>query len=204
MWYNILYKIKNMKSQIIQSHIKNFEDYVNKTENGVEFWFARDLQKLLGYSKWENFENVIEKAKIACYNAGNDCQDHFPEVGKTIPVPNGGEKSIVDIILTRYACYLIAQNGDSKKEEILLKAKDLANEITVYNAKDKRMNTEYGISEEHVKNNKAVRQTLISRGITPEKVAPKEDIKKVERKIKSEEKKVVGNISKSKNIKKDK
>ena len=82
-----------MKPQIIQSHIKNFEDYSNKTESGIDFWFARDLQKLLGYSKWENFENVIEKAKIACHNAGNNCQDHFPEVGKTTPVPNGGEKS---------------------------------------------------------------------------------------------------------------
>jgi DNA-damage-inducible protein D len=85
---------------------------------GVECWSARELQELLGYSKWENFEKVIQKAKDACNNAGEEMGYHFPDIRKTIPMPKGAEKEIDDILLTRYACYLIAQNGDSRKEEI--------------------------------------------------------------------------------------
>ena len=106
-----------MEKEIISRLKRTFEDYANKTEN-IEFWFARDLQKLLGYSKWENFFNVIEKAKIACKNAGFKILDHFPEIKKTILMPKGASKEIDDLMLTRYACYLIAQNGDSRKEEI--------------------------------------------------------------------------------------
>ena len=76
-------------------------------------WSARELQTLLGYNKWENFEKVIEKAKAACTNADEEVVDHFPDVRKTIPMPKGAEKDIGDVLLTRYACYLIAQNGDS-------------------------------------------------------------------------------------------
>ena len=85
---------------------------------GVECWSARDLQILLGYSKWDNFTNVIEKAKEACRNSGQDVNDQFPEVGKLIKGAKGAERQIDDYYLTRYACYLIAQNGDPKKEQI--------------------------------------------------------------------------------------
>lgn len=270
-----------MKTEIIKSHLNSFETYANKTNDGVEFWFARDLQHLLGYSKWDNFASVISKAKTACEMTGNEINDHFADVGKTIQMPKGAQKEVPDIMLTRYACYLIAQNGDPRKEEIafaqnyfaiqtrkfeiiekriqeferlaarqkltetekelsgviyqqtgsdknfalirskgdkalfgyttqemkhrlgvpdgraladfqptiILKAKDFAAEITIFNSKSKNLRTEQAISEEHVTNNRSVRKTLISRGITPEKLPPEEDIKKVERKLKSEEKK---------------
>lgn len=109
---------KNMEKKIIQSLTNNFESFAHKTDDGVEFWLARDLQHLLGYSKWENFQNVISKAKTACELSGQNILDHFPDVRKTIEMPKGAEKEIDDIMLTRYACYLVAQNGDSKKEEI--------------------------------------------------------------------------------------
>ena len=104
------------KKLIIQLKQK-FEDFVNEKDN-IEFWFARDLQGLLGYSKWENFAKVIEKAKESCQNAGFNVNDHFPDVRKTINMPKGAKKYIPDLILTRYACYLIAQNGDPRKEQI--------------------------------------------------------------------------------------
>ncbi|MCK9438471.1 DNA damage-inducible protein D [Patescibacteria group bacterium] len=269
-----------MEKQVILSHLSNFESFANKTDNGLEFWFARDLQHLLGYSKWDNFQNIISKAKTACELSEQNISDHFAEVSKTIKMPKNAKKEVDDVILTRYACYLIAQNGDSKKEEIafaqtyfavqtrkaeiiekrlleteriqarnklaetekelstvifeqtggnqnfalirskgdkalfdkttqqmkdkwniknkpladfmptiLLKAKDFATEITIFNAKDKKMKNENQISAEHVTNNKSVRSTLISRGIVPENLSPEEDVKKIERKLKTEEKK---------------
>ena len=271
-----------MEKQIIKFLTKNFESHVNKTENGIEFWFARDLQNLLGYTKWDNFLKVIFKAKTACELSGWKVSDRFADVGKTIKMPKTAEKTVPDIMLDRYACYLIAQNGDSKKEEIafaqtyfatqtrkfeiiekriqdaerlkarqkltetekefsgvifqktgsdknfglirskgdralfgyatnemknrlnvspkraladfqptiILKAKDFATEITIFNSKEKDLNTERQISEEHITNNRSVRKTLISRGISPEKLPAEEDIKKVERKLKSEDKKM--------------
>ncbi|MDP2631323.1 MAG: DNA damage-inducible protein D [Candidatus Uhrbacteria bacterium] len=268
-----------MKKEIIQSLTNNFEQYANKTDNGVEFWLARDLQQLLGYDKWDNFLGVISKAKIACENTGHKVSDHFADAGKTIQMPKGAQKEILDVMLTRYACYLIAQNGDPRKEQIafaqnyfavqtrkfeviekriqdserllarhkltetekklsgvifeqtgsdrnfglirskgdkalfgyttqemkarlgvpdsraladfqptiLLKAKDFATEITIFNSKEKRLRSEQSISEEHITNNQSVRKTLLSRGITPERLPAEEDIKKVERKLKSEE-----------------
>lgn len=276
-----------MKTEIITALTSNFEALVYKAEGGLEFWFARDLQNLLGYSKWENFLNVISKAKTACEITGENCQDHFPDVRKMVDIGSGAQKEIEDIMLTRYACYLIAQNGDSSKEEIafaqtyfalqtrraeliekrileiervkarkklsetekelssviyqqtggnknfalirskgdtaffggkntsdmkilwklqstkpladymptiLLKAKDFATEITIHNAKEKKMRNENQISEEHIINNKIVRGTLVSRGITPENLLPVEDIKKVERKLESEKKKDIKNF----------
>ena len=272
----------NLEIQIIHSLTENFEAFSHKTEDGIEFWLARDLQQLLGYTKWDNFKNVLFKAKTACELSEQDILDHFADIGKTIQMPKGAIKEIDDIMLTRYACYLIAQNGDSGKKEIafaqtyfamqtrkaelieqkileyervqaraklkgiekelsqvifeqtggnqnfalirskgdqalfnnttqkmkekwdivnkpladfmptiLLKAKDFATEITIFNAKEKRMGTEQEISTEHIINNKAVRETLVSRGITPENLSPEEDVKKVERKLISDEKKVV-------------
>jgi len=107
-----------MEHQIIQSLTQNFESFINKTENGIEFWFARDLQHLLGYDKWDNFLKVIFKAKTACEISGQTTSDHFADVGKTIKMPKTAEKEVLDVMLTRYACYLIAQNGDPRKEEI--------------------------------------------------------------------------------------
>jgi len=88
--------------------------YFAYEETGVEYWLARDLQELLEYTKWRNFEKVIEKAKVSCQNAGQNPGHHFADVSKTIQMPKGSEKEIDDYILTRYACYLIAQNGDKK------------------------------------------------------------------------------------------
>ncbi|MFA7170015.1 MAG: DNA damage-inducible protein D [Candidatus Paceibacterota bacterium] len=279
-----------MEQEIIKSLTKNFESYVNKTEDGIEFWLARDLQYLLGYAKWDNFLNVISKAKTACELSGGQVSDHFADIGKTIKMPKNAEKTVSDMMLTRYACYLIAQNGDSSKEEIafaqtyfavqtrkfeiiekkiqeferlqarhkltetekqlsgvifqqtgsdknfalirskgdkalfgyttqemknklgvpqsrplsdfqptiVLKAKDFASEITIFNAKEKGLNTELSISEEHVTNNRSVRKTLISRGIYPEKLPAEEDIKKIERKLKSDEKKSLKDLDKDK------
>lgn len=106
-----------MKQEQIKELFEQFEG-ICYAYNGIECWSARELQKLLGYGKWENFERVIQKAKEACANAGEVVADHFPDVRKTIPMPKGAEKEIEDILLTRYASYLIAQNGDSRKEEI--------------------------------------------------------------------------------------
>jgi len=106
-----------MDKQIITKLHKNFEDCV-QNKGGVDFWFARDLQILLGYDEWRNFENVINKAKAVCESSGQNIEDHFVDVNKTIPMPKSASKEILDIMLTRYACYLIAQNGDHKKDEI--------------------------------------------------------------------------------------
>ncbi|MDD4149612.1 MAG: DNA damage-inducible protein D [Bacteroidales bacterium] len=267
-----------MKRDIVYKLTDNFEDFLHLTEDGVEFWLARDLQHLLGYGKWDNFQNVISKAKTACEISDQNISDHFADVGKMVEIGSGAQKEIDDVMLTRFACYLIAQNGDSRKEQvafaqtyfaiqtrkaeliekklleiervqtrnklaetekelsqiifeqtggnqnfalirskgdqalfnkntqqmknqwgvknkpladfmptILLKAKDFATEITIFNAKNKKMSTEAQISNEHITNNRSVRNTLLSRGIVPENLPPEEDVKKLERKLKSEE-----------------
>ena len=267
-----------MKKDIVYKLTENFEDFLHGTEDGIEFWLARDLQHLLGYGKWDNFQNVISKAKTACEISGQNISDHFADVGKMVDIGSGAQKEIDDVMLTRFACYLIAQNGDSRKEQIafaqtyfavqtrkaelieqkilelervqarnklaetekelshvifeqtggnqnfalirskgdhalfnkttqqmkdkwgvknkpladfmptiLLKAKDFATEITIFNAKQKQLKTEGQISNEHVTNNNSVRNTLLSRGIVPENLPAEEDVKKLERKLKSEE-----------------
>jgi DNA-damage-inducible protein D len=273
-----------MKTEQIKDLFHQFEEVSSEYE-GVECWSARELQNLLGYTKWENFSKVVDKAKESCANAGQDILDHFPDVRKTIPMPKGAEKEIEDILLTRYACYLIAQNGDSRKEEIAfaqnyfavqtrraelietrileyervkarekltqtekllsgvlydrgvdnkgfaiirskgdqalfslntqllkrkfgapenrpvadflptiaIKAKDLAAEMTSVNVQSKDLNGQPPIEREHVDNNTAVRKMLIERGIFPERLNPAEDVKKVERRLKSEEKRALKN-----------
>lgn len=272
-----------MKHEIVQKLHKNFDDYAQKTEGGLEFWFARDLQVLLGYDQWKNFQKVIEKAKIASQNSGLVVSDHFADVGKMVLTGSSAKREIDDVALTRHACYLIAQNGDPRKEEIAfamayfaiqtrkqelvekrieeierlgfrekltnsekelsgiiyergvdtigfarirskgdqalfggkttldmkqklgvkssraladflpvitIKAKDFANEITNFTLKrDIHVRGEYAITHEHVKNNKDTRDLLVKRGIVPEQLPPEEDIKKVERRLKSEDKK---------------
>ncbi|WP_158861262.1 DNA damage-inducible protein D [Lunatibacter salilacus] len=106
-----------MKSEEIRDLFSQFEAAASEVE-GVECWSARELQNLLGYSKWENFEKVIQKAKDACRNAGELNENHFPDIKKMVEIGSKTERPVDDIALTRYACYLIAQNGDSRKEEI--------------------------------------------------------------------------------------
>lgn len=106
-----------MEKQTIVQLNKKFEDAAYQ-KNGVEYWMARDIQVLLDYDEWRNFLKVIEKAKLACLNSKQNISDHFVGANKTIPMPKGASKEVDDIMLTRYACYLIAQNGDPRKEQI--------------------------------------------------------------------------------------
>lgn len=278
-----------MKSTEIIQLFEQFELAVSDLE-GVECWSARELQQLLGYSKWENFEKVIQKAKDACKNAGEEIIYHFPDIRKTIAMPKGAEKEIEDIALTRYACYLIAQNGDSRKQEIAfaqnyfavqtrraelveqrlleyervkarekltqtekqlsgilyergvdsqgfaiirskgdqalfrlntqtlkkkmgvpdnrpvadflptisIKAKDLASEMTGLNVQSKDLKGQTKIEQEHVDNNQAVRDMLAKRGIVPENLLPAEDVKKLQRKLDGDEKKLLKENKKKK------
>jgi len=107
-----------MKAEIIQSLTNGFESHAKQTENGVEFWLARDLQHLLGYEKWDNFKSLLARAKIACEMAGHAVLDHFADAGKMVALGSGSQREVADMMLTRYACYLIAQNGDPRKEQI--------------------------------------------------------------------------------------
>ncbi|WP_326981585.1 DNA damage-inducible protein D [Chryseobacterium sp. MYb264] len=279
-----------MKLETVESLTNSFEDFSHTTEEGIEFWFARDLQHLLGYSEWRNFNNVIIKAKTSCEVSDNKISDHFVDINKMVTLGSGSQREIEDIMLTRYACYLIAQNGDPQKEPIAfaqsyfaiqtrkfeeiqkrikecerlqarqkfslsekelsgliyektgndkdfgiirskgdlalfgkttqqmkdilnipqnrpladflptitIKAKDFATEITIFNTKDKDLKTENAISSEHVTNNKSVREILLQRGIVPENLPPEEDIKKLERRVNSESKKIEKNPKKLK------
>lgn len=108
-----------MDEKMIIKLKKLFDDIIHTLEDGeIEFWYARELQPLLGYSRWENFELVIKKAMVSCENAGGNLADHFREVTKMVSIGSGAVRTVKEYVLTRYACYLIAQNGDSRKDEI--------------------------------------------------------------------------------------
>lgn len=264
---------------------KLFDDIIHKSEDGeIEFWYARELQPLLGYSRWQNFELVIKKAMVSCENAGGKIEDHFRDVTKMVGIGSGAVRCVKDYVFTRYACYLIAQNGDPRKDEIAfaqsyfavqtrkqeliedrikllerlnareklresekrlsqniyergvddagfgrirsrgdqalfggfttkdmkerlrvnenrpladflptltIAAKNLATEMTNYNVEQKELYGEDPIADEHVQNNSSVREMLGQRGIKPEDLPPAEDLKKLERRVKRDEKKLM-------------
>jgi len=271
-----------MKKELITRLHGSFENHAHE-QDGLEFWYARELQGLLGYTEWRNFLVVVDKARTACENAGQSPEDHFVDVNKMVGIGSGTSREINDLALTRYACYLIAQNGDSRKAEIAfamtyfavqtrrqevieqrlaelervqarekltlsqkelagvlfergidgqgfariqskgdaalfgglntqdmknkltipgsrpladflptitIKAKDFANEVTNLQVKQQDLRDEPNITREHVKNNQDVRKILTDRNIRPEALPASEDVKKVERRLKSDEKKL--------------
>jgi DNA-damage-inducible protein D len=283
-----------MKKEQIEELFSQFESacYIY---NGIECWSARELQNIFHYTEWRNFLKVIDKAKAACIHAGETIGDHFVEINKMVPLGSGSEREIEDIALTRYASYLVAQNGDAgksavafaqtyfavqtRKQEIIekrlldvervtarerltksekklsgiiyergvddkgfalirsrgdtalfggfgthemkhklqvpdsrpladflptltIKAKDFATELTSHNVTEKDLHGEQAISREHVDNNLAVRKMLIERGVKPELLPPGEDVKKLQRKLESENKKVLKEVKKIKKQKK--
>lgn len=106
-----------MKTEEIIELFRQFESIANEYE-GVECWSARELAKLLGYAQWRNFENIVNKAKAACEHAEQEVSYHFAEVGKMVSLGSGSEREVSDYMLTRYACYLVAQNGDPRKPQV--------------------------------------------------------------------------------------
>lgn len=152
----------------------------------------KDLMALLGYDRWENFHKAIERAIDSCKASEIEPADHFRSVTKMVQIGSGAERAVKDYMLTRYACYLIAQNGDPRKEEIAFAQSYFAVQTRKQELiEEKDLQGESAITSEHVQNNQSVRNMLGSRRIKPEELPPSEDIKKLERRVKSQEKKLV-------------
>lgn len=198
-----------MKTEEIQCLFEEYEQAACEI-NQVECWSARGLQKLLGYSKWENFSKVIDKAKESCANVGQNILDHFPDVRKMVTLGSGAEREVDDkgfaVIRSKGDQALFRLNTSTLKKKmgvptsrpladflptISIKAKDFAAEMTSVNVQTKDLQGETAISKEHIDNNAAVRQMLVQRGIVPENLPAAEDVKKVERRLVSEEKNVL-------------
>ena len=181
-----------MEKKTIELYRKKFDD-IRHESDGIEYWYARELMKLLDYVQWRNFDNAVNKAMLSCENNGNLIENHFSKINSTIAVGKGARREVEDYMLTRYACYLIAENGDPRKEHLptlTIAAKNLATEMTNYNVEEKDLQGEMAITDEHVENNTSVREMLGQRGIKPENLPASEDIKKLERRVKREEKKL--------------
>ena len=147
---------------------------------------------LLGYDRWENFHKAIERAIDSCKASEIEPADHFRSVTKMVQIGSGAERAVKDHMLIRYACYLIAQNGDPRKEEIAFAQSYFAVQTRKQELiEEKDLQGESAITSEHVQNNQSVRNMLGSRRIKPEELPPSEDIKKLERRVKSQEKKLV-------------
>lgn len=182
-----------MDKQIITRLTKHFEDYAHIKE-GVEFWFARDLQSLLGYGDLRNFLNVIEKAKESCKNAGVNAADHFVDATKMVTLGSGSEREVQDIILTRYACYLTAQNGDPRKEEIAFAQSYFAIQTRKQELIEERIALKERFeAREKLAASETELKVLLEDNIYPENLPPEEDIKKLERRIKKADKELANN-----------
>ncbi|QQR81367.1 MAG: DNA damage-inducible protein D [Deltaproteobacteria bacterium] len=198
-----------MKKELITKLHEDFESVLQE-KSGAEFWYARDLQNLLGYTEWRNFVLVIQKAKQACENSKQKSRDHFVDVNKMVFLGSGGERQVDDKgfgrIRSKGDAALFGGLSTQKMKEkikvpagralsdflptITIKAKDFANEVTNIQVIQQNLKTENNVTQEHVKNNLDVRKILTNRKIFPEKLPPSEDVKKVERRLKLEEKKL--------------
>ena len=157
------------ENSLIKTTQKNFEQIKHIDDNGVEFWYARELMSALGYSKWGNFKNVIDKAKKTCKGSNIAEEEHFADVGRVLKVGNNAEMKIDDIKLTRYACYIIAQNGDSRKETIALAQTDEVLKNKKVNNEDKACKTHYDVGQAVRQVIKKIGGTMPEDSPTPEK-----------------------------------
>ncbi|HCP93825.1 MAG TPA: DNA damage-inducible protein D, partial [Bacteroidetes bacterium] len=134
-----------MDKELIMQLNRTFEECAHQ-QNGIEFWFARELQELLGYSEWRNFLNIIAKAKDSFISIGEEVSDHFVDVNKMVKIGSGAERKQEDIMLTRYACYIIAQNGDPKKEQVAFAQSYFAISTRKQELLEERIQPEFGLS----------------------------------------------------------
>ena len=195
-----------MKTDLVRTLTDTFEGHAQQTDGGIEYWLARDLQHLLGYTKWDNFLNVASKAKTACELSGHSVANHFADVGKMVDLGSGSQDFA--LIRSKGDHALFGKSTQAMKAQwrvpdsrpladfaptIILKAKDFAAEITIFNTRQHQMGTENAISREHITNNEAVRKTLLERGIRPEALPAAEDVRKIERRLTAEGKKSLKN-----------